>query len=230
MAVDGDAADPAQEALTAARQLAQEGKFEEALAKHVWFHDHALESSPSMYGVRLSFALGNWVDLGKKYPKALAKLKAIRDEKTKLLLRGEGDNEIFHDVVAINRTLEETQATVELFKKLDAGQPKRATQFFAYADDPLIGAGEFALAKKHLGDPMARFERAQEMLEHGLEYAKTSPIAERSRDVSQRMFVRDVVQLITVLTKTGDTEKAREIQAKALALFESPDIKTAIPQ
>ena len=38
--------------------------------------------APSYYGVRLSFALSDWVELGTLYPKALDTLKGIRAEKT----------------------------------------------------------------------------------------------------------------------------------------------------
>jgi hypothetical protein len=53
-----------------ARRLAADGKFEQALQKRIWLHDHVLETHPNYYGVRLSFALAEWVELGKEYPKA----------------------------------------------------------------------------------------------------------------------------------------------------------------
>lgn len=74
--------------LDQARQLASEGKFEESLQKHIWIHDHALEVNPAYYGVRLSFALSEWIELGNKYPKALVVLKGIRDEKVYILVVG----------------------------------------------------------------------------------------------------------------------------------------------
>ena len=41
-----------------------------------------------MYGVRLSFALSYWEQLGEVYPPALTALKKTRDDKTALLLDG----------------------------------------------------------------------------------------------------------------------------------------------
>src|SRR5688572_11688303 len=40
--------------LREAKADTQAGRYEEALAKHVWFHSHALEIEPALYGVRLS--------------------------------------------------------------------------------------------------------------------------------------------------------------------------------
>src|SRR3954462_5851261 len=102
--------DDAQRALDDAKRLTDQGDYEGALAKHVWFHDNALKVRPSYYGVRLSFALSDWIKLGKKYPKALEKLKSIRDEKTAKLLAGDSNRELFHDVESINQHLNEIVA------------------------------------------------------------------------------------------------------------------------
>jgi len=141
------AKDEAQEALTAAKRLAAEGKFQQALEKHVWFHNHALEVRPSYYGVRLSFALSDWVELGKKYPKALVTLRGIRDEKTARLLAGNANRGLFHDVESINDHLKESSATVALFKKLDGAQPEFAASVHDLADEALIAAGEYGLRR-----------------------------------------------------------------------------------
>ena len=94
--------DKADEALDQAREYAAEGKFEEALEKHIWYHNHALEINQAHYGVRLSYALSDWIELGKKYRKALDALKDIRDKKVARLVAGENNWLLFHEIVAIN--------------------------------------------------------------------------------------------------------------------------------
>jgi len=42
------------------KDLAHQGKNEEALERFLWFHDHALEHDPAMHGVRLPYALSSW--------------------------------------------------------------------------------------------------------------------------------------------------------------------------
>ena len=44
------------------------GLYKTALAKHIWFHENALSIQPSQYGVRLSFAISYWLDLGGGVP------------------------------------------------------------------------------------------------------------------------------------------------------------------
>ena len=81
--------------LDAAEQLTKEGKYEEALEKFVWFHDNAVRLDPSLYGVRLSFALGSWSRLASKYAPALDKMKAVNQANRKRLEQGAGDFALF---------------------------------------------------------------------------------------------------------------------------------------
>src|ERR1044072_6141550 len=62
------------------------GQFEDALAKHLWYHRNALKHSPAQGGVRLSFALSYWHNLATKYPPAMTALKAERDEARRIAL------------------------------------------------------------------------------------------------------------------------------------------------
>lgn len=66
------------EALTRARAAAAAGRHAEALRDLLWFHEHALDLEPSLYGLRLSFALGAWKDLADVYPPAMAELRAAK--------------------------------------------------------------------------------------------------------------------------------------------------------
>ena len=220
--------DVASDPLDQARQLASQEKYEEALQKHVWIHNHSLEANPAYYGVRLSFALSDWIELGNKYPKALATLKSIRDEKTARLLAGDGDRGLFHDLESINDHFKESRATVDLFKKLDSAQPEFAASVYDLADEALITAGEYGLAKEYLGDPMDRFATAKQRFDDGMEYAKSSRNGDASRRAFESIFTDEIIRLITVLDNTGDSDMAREIQSNALAVLESSAIRDAI--
>ena len=146
--------------LSDTRGLVREGKHKEALDRFLWFHDHALEHAPAMYGVRLSFALGDWKELGDLYPPALIALKKTRDDKTALLAQGNGNRSLFHDVMALNRTLGDDSKTVELFRKLDHDQKRLAKQCWPIAERVIIEAKAYDLAKKYTGNPVFKFGNA----------------------------------------------------------------------
>jgi hypothetical protein len=222
------AKDQADEALDQARQLAGEGKFEQALEKHIWYHNHALEIDRSYYGIRLSFALSDWVELGKKYPKALEALKDIRNKKTSRLLTGELDRSLFHDVAAINEELGQSGTTAETFKKIESVQPSFASSIYDLADKALFEAREYKLEKKYLGDANARFATAKRNLDFGIQFAKTCRNAEGSQQAFENNFTQEVIRIIVVLDKTGDRNTAQKIQSNALAVLNSPAIKDAI--
>jgi hypothetical protein len=209
-------------------RLTAEGKWQEALDKHIWIHNHILEKRPSYYGVRLSFALSRWVELGQKYPKGLAALKEIRDSKTERLLKGEHDRELFHDVMAINRYLKQSSATVDLFKKLEEQSPQFAADIYSLADAALLDAQEYSLARKYMGDPMARLETAQQMLQDGLAHSKSMPSGDAARRASGNIFTDDVVGLITILKNTSEAPLARRVQTEALKSLDNSRIKNAL--
>jgi hypothetical protein len=225
-AANGD--DKAEQALDAARQLADEGKYEQALERHVWFHDHALEVDDSYGGVRLSFALSDWIDLGRKYPPALRKLKAIRDTKTAKLIAGVEERDLFHDVSSINEGLGESESTVALFKRIDAERPAFAGKVSALAIEALVAAQEYELARKYLPEPMEKFSRLKEMLHEGIEWAKSIEGAGDSRRDFEWLFASEILLIIRVLDATGDPATALRIQKQALDELFSPEIREAL--
>jgi hypothetical protein len=219
--------DRATAALDAAKELASQGMFNAALKKHIWFHNHALKIRESYYGVRLSFALAYWMELAQKYPPALSALRKIRDEKTASLLRGNADRALFHDVESINDRLKESAATVALFKKIDKRNVRFASSIYDLADEAIIAAGEFVLARKHLGDPTVRFEIARRDFEEGMQHAERSRNKAAARRAYRAIFVGDIVRLVAVLGKAGELHVAKQFQSKALTLYDHEAIRNA---
>src|SRR5262249_21302046 len=130
------------------------GRYKDSLAKHVWFHENALKIEPAFYGVRLSFALTDWVELGKAYPPALAKPKTSRDQAPDRIRKAVGNHstapmdsedlrDAFHDVVSINEHLKESDKTKELFLWLDSHKPRLANYLFELAEPALVEAKEY---------------------------------------------------------------------------------------
>lgn len=215
--------------LDKANKLFAQGKYEEALRHHISFHDNILKTQPAMYGVRLSFALSDWMELGKKYPKALTALKDIRDKKTARLAGGEEDRPLFHDVRAINDHLSEQAATVKLFKTIDARNTKFAGEIYDIAEGDLVQAKEYSLAKKYMGDPAGALEDAKKQYDHGMKFVGSGPKADpASQRAFQNIFARRVIALIIILQNTGDEATAKALQAQALKIVDDQRIRNAL--
>ena len=141
------------ERLMAGRAAAQEGRYADALREYVWFHDHALTHQPSLYGVRLSFALADWVDLGQSFPEARRVLEEIRDRKAALLESGHGDRHLFHDVESINQSLGAEIETYRLFSKMLRTAPLNAAAWADLAQEAIVKAGDFKVAAQYSDAP-----------------------------------------------------------------------------
>jgi len=136
-------------------------RYEIALAKHVWFHEHALTVDPAFYGVRLSFALSDWLELAQQYPPALTKLKEIRDAAQRNVVEGKNVRESFHDMVAINDHLGEQSTTKELFESIHEKNPKTAEKVFELAQPSLIKGKAYTLVGKYIS-PKGDFAKMRE--------------------------------------------------------------------
>ena len=239
--------DDMQKYLRDTQTLVDQGFYQGALDRFLWFHDHALEHAPAMSGVRLSFALSLWKDLGNLYPPALAAMKKVRDDKTTLLEAGKGRRDLFADVMALNRTLGEEGKTVDLFRKLDQTQADLATACWDYAADSVIKAKGYDLAKKYRWSPIQAFDRAREyyslLMLRNVPKSATQTVGgvnvvepevqthiDSLKAHAETWFVEESLRLMDVAVAMDDPKAAREIQAKALAVLDDPRLRDAVPQ
>ena len=219
-----------QKYLSDTQSLVRQGKHKEALERYQWFHDHALEHEPAMYGVRLSFALSYWKQLGDAYPPALASLKKTRDDKTTQLLQGKGNAQLFHDVESLNSTLGDDPKTVDLFRKLDDKQKNMAKQCWKMAKDSIIKAKAYDLARKYIGNPVREFTKVKAMYDQNLTLYDNPQIGGDSfKAYNENNLVEESLKLIDDALALDDRKAAKEIQTKALAIIDDYRLNNAIP-
>jgi hypothetical protein len=215
--------------LTTAQAAANVGDYETALSEHIWFHHHALEYQPSLYGVRLSFALSYWKKLGDVYPPAMVALRKIRDDKTASLLRGEADREIFHDVASINKYLEEDASTYDLFRTLHENAPAFAQQCSTLAIDAIVAAKDFLLAARYSPDPESAVLAFSDDLNKDVARHRAGPPVKAPRlDAYIHIYcgrVRNTLRILTGLARPLDAELAREW---AVALVEDRRVRDRV--
>lgn len=212
------------------RRLENEGHYAEALERHLWFHDHALEHQPSLYGVRLSFALSRWKKLGEKYPTALDAMKTVRDDKTKIMLDGKGNHSLFHDICSLNQTLDENEKTIDLFRTLDKDQAGMALICWNVAKDVIIQQGDIDLAMKYMPNPSGEFKRVKESYEQLLSIAEKQEEGKHLKQYAAKRFVEESIQLIDLSLTMSNRTAAIEIQAEALkVLANNTELKNAVP-
>lgn len=215
--------------LKEARKLAAEGKYEEALQKHIWFHEES-KNSPGMGGVRLSSALSAWIRLSEKYPPAKTALVNIRDNNEKALLDGTGGFSNFHDLYAINRYLNEQDKTYNTFITLHNKYPEIAKRCFHVAKDLLVEKKEYRVCGKYVTDPIKEYERFKKFRELDLKMMQENSKhnTPRMRQHTDNTFIKNTCQLIEILIGLKRNSEAEEIQKRALQYFNHDKIRNAV--
>lgn len=206
---------------------AKERRYEDALAKHLWFHENALKHERSQYGVRLSFALSAWHRLGEAYPPALEKLKAIREANERAIREGSGGRETFNDFESINRELGEQERTTGLFVWLDANRPELAKETFDLSLPALTKSKEYALAGKYL-DPVTDYEDLTQNFRHTSELAKQPRFGDRLKQHAEKSFSNKTATLVALLVKNGRQGEAEALARKATTELNTPEFKEEI--
>ena len=165
------------------KTLMDQAHYEEALQRQIWYFNHALEFDPSLVGVRLSFTLSDWVELGRSYPKARQALIEIRDRDMQVFNEGmryphwfkeissglpgfsrvekRSRFDLFQDLSSINGYLGNDITNNVLVKTLVAKDPQLA-QHMGYrttedAFDALVKKSTNGVSHVDIGDGQAAF-------------------------------------------------------------------------
>lgn len=215
--------------LNEARQDRTERRYGQALQKHIWFHQNALKYNIGMGGVRLSYALADWLELAKVYPPALEAMKAEAIDAEQRVLAGDISRiDLFHDVVSINQTLNQDEKSVELFKKIAATEPQDAKIMLIFVTPQLIAAKEYELMRKFT-DPRESIRMtflSYDSLNSFMEENGNSAI--KKYDSAEEHLKQSAANLVALLSVLGETGLASEIRDSALRKSSSEKLNSAL--
>ncbi len=202
--------------------------YEEALAKHVWYHENALKYGIGQGGVRLSFVLSDWLELGKAYPPALQKLKSIQDGLEKQLSDGQGEFRQFHDFSSINELLKEVKRTSDLFVLLDEKYPAQAEMVFHVALPALVTTKNYALCGKYIQTDKF-YQSAVENFRTSSKFEAEHPrVGPANFSFSKLSFTNKCCTLVALLVKNNRLDEAKKVVADAAKEFDDADFKVQL--
>jgi hypothetical protein len=225
----------AHDVLERARAARLEGRHEDALRDHLWFHENALSIEPGLAGVRLSFALRDWIYLAEQFPLARQALQGLRDRDTMRLLNGTdspgaAQRDLFRDIVAINSALGQERATHDLFVRLDIQAPDLAGQCADLALPAMAAAEDFTLARRYLGDPAARVSTlAANLNAYTEELVKKGGTSSAPALLSFVLnYTKEVRLVVEVLQRQDEVELAEQASRAALDELKSDALRDAV--
>jgi hypothetical protein len=213
-------------ALRDAEQFATEGKNEQALERHIWYHENALKYDPAQYGVRLSFALSSWVQLGKAYPKALEALRSTRDQALAAYRKSPADCLMFGEVLSLDLAIDDLPSAKELF--YEGRQHKVTDSLLMLQLDRILATSDLKWANDVIGDPQEKLEeikRQREMAELSLTDVKDPNQVKQSLD---GVFSTQIATLLRAVERIHGRPAAEKIQKAALKFLDSTEVRNAL--
>ncbi|WP_340678224.1 hypothetical protein [Paraglaciecola sp.] len=204
-----------------------------ALAKRVWFHQHALEVNEHYSAVRLSFGLMDWAELGKVYPPAKTLLRYLANyAKSTLMNKPKEAYSLIHEYVSINRVLERTDQSLSFFNWLDNHHPETAARNFHIFQDVLTQHEQFSLYNKYL-NPNVDFSQmvstyvwSKDARKRGV-YGDTEK-SQKMLEFDTKTFIYNVSRLVAILVINGRSAETENIIEKAKLELDSDEFITAL--
>jgi len=233
------------------RELIDNGQYEEALQQCLSFQ-RGLTGNHTMIPL-----VSDWVELGRRFPKARKALIEVRDNYNREFSEGRGYAHLFSEVSAINNDLSQDDTTYALFQRIGQQDKKLAQECFGCIAPLLIQRGEFDLCLSYIGDPQAQFDSIRQAYARQLDSAKR--MAEMKQRTAQRMaelnqqfhftnsvtppnidtvamvksftengFVDGTRQLIEILVGAGLKAEAEKIRDQAVLVLDDPRLQSAV--
>ena len=215
------------EVLRQARQLVKSQQYAAALEKYIWFHDHALDSDRALAGVRLSYAILEWVELGEVYPPARSALESVRDTKTESLRKNTNQVTLFHDVASINRAFGQVDRTRDLFKTIAGADRDFAEKCFHMALESLVRMKEFDLARSFISDPQKEIDQFAVPFKFLTDRTgSTSP--EMLEESLLSIYVKKVNLILQIFVGIGEEDAANHLRHYALECVPDTEIRDKV--
>jgi tetratricopeptide (TPR) repeat protein len=140
--------------------LAAKGRYAQALREYLWCLDVGMQKDQGYSGVRRSFLLSNMMDLGQKYPPALAALRIRRDQARTALIKGVKDPEVAYDFASYNDYIGNPAQTLALYDSLKARGGPVAKALFEVVRRMLLENQRYADLLAGYGDASKRADQA----------------------------------------------------------------------
>jgi hypothetical protein len=201
------------------------GAHADALAKFLWFHNNSLQHNAGLSGVRLSFALAYWMDLGKVYSPAQTCFIRTRDETEAAFANNLASFQLFHDLAALNRELGDGLRTAGAFASVATWDPSAARRLYHVAEPFLVAAGRYDECGPFL-DPPERMQRSKELYEVNRRWEETEPLGKHRRPpMARKFYEHDVATLIALLALNHRAEEAGWVRDQALAIVDDEEFR-----
>lgn len=177
------------EVLSEARTAFKNNDYPTALEKYQWFYDNALDIDRSYYGVRLSYCLGEWAELGKEFPEAMESLINLK-ESTLLEFSISNSRQAFHEFASICKYLDCQKEVFEQFQKVHNTDKDLSEKIFRFIYEYCASNEMWEICREYIGNGYEQYKKAIEKFDHIRKFAE-----EKTADVGDSIFKHEVESL-----------------------------------
>lgn len=212
-------------------KASEEGRHDEALRLLLDAFDRADSGSDEQHLYYTT--MGQWLTLlGTGNAPAREAMVRVRDEQLARLLAGElafGADQVrqrsrFAIVLTMNDALDDSRSSYDTFNKLLVSAPETARRHASSVVPAMVKVGDYTLAEKYLGDPLAELERLNQLAN---EFPLYPPRGEAPRLWAElQTFVSSVLLLMAVHRGLGREAEAQASQTAALAGIQQEQLRT----
>lgn len=188
------------EVLKEARYALKQKEYATALEKYQWFYDNSLKIKESFYGVRLSYCLADWAQLGKAYPPAM---DALLIEKNKSLdsFKKTYSRVSFHEYSSIAEYLDHQEEVFNQFLFLCESKKEITHNLFRFVYDYCANNHMWSICREYMGSGKEQYEESIETFDHIISVSKRQE-GEASISLHQEAvecLQRDILRILNML-------------------------------
>lgn len=194
-------------------ELIKTGAYQEALIRHQNYFEESAHVS-GLAGVRLSFALGSWAELGSLYPPALEALQELANIRRQKLLSGDGSFTIFSEYKSINNYLNKDSETISTFLEIEELYPEEANDYYLSIRRLLMKTERYDIIARYITDPIREFESIRYHREIELSRVRLDNTYELINYADQH-YQSELTQLLKTTRAVGMEDYAKEIERRS---------------
>lgn len=221
------------ERMTLARDLVENGRFDEATRELLWLWNNMVKKEPAMVGVRVSFLTMQIGELARQHAPAL---KAFASERDQIEARLKGDERSWDDLsdwLALNDALEQTDKTLAWFDRIKNDPESKATiSRMTYRIRPVLEANQRWEDLGRMLDKPAEGLQSQIDLRKRFKPRGNVPreVAEVMRRSEERTIIGEAGTTYASLLLAGRVDDAKKVVSVMAGAADDPSARAVVVQ
>lgn len=212
-----------------ARAAVQNKDYQAALQGYRWFYDNALSIDDAYYGVRLTYCLSEWVNLGKEFAPALHDLISAK-EQALTAFRQLQTKEAFQTYSSLCRALSCSEDAYHAFCEVQ--DEALSSKIFMFIYEYCASNSMRDLCYQHLGDGYSQYTKSLAHLDEMLTLADKNPnvSSESVRLSGINSFKKQASYLLTMLKHVNALEQYDTMISKLATDLKARKIESAFSE